>query len=105
MKLGSKSGDDAHAEHHAARSVGLSVTEQGFAPDRVKLKKDEPVDLVITRKTDETCAKALSIPNYGVTRELPLNQAVTVRLTPKKTGEIKYGCAMEMMVGGVLTVE
>jgi hypothetical protein len=30
---------------------------------------------------------------------------VTVTFTPKKAGDIKYGCAMGKMIGGVLKVE
>ncbi|HYM97269.1 MAG TPA: cupredoxin domain-containing protein [Candidatus Sulfotelmatobacter sp.] len=101
---------DEHAEHTehaqapAAQSVSLSVTDQGFTPDHVKVKKGEPVDLVITRKTDKTCATAINIPDFSIKRELPLNEAVTVSFTPKKNGEIKYSCGMGML-GGVLTVE
>jgi hypothetical protein len=28
-----------------------------------------------------------------------------VNYTPTKSGEVKFGCAMGMMIGGVLTVE
>jgi plastocyanin len=105
VKFGGKNAEHAeHADHHAAQSVLLSVTDEGFTPDHVKVKKGEAVDLVITRKTDKTCATAINIPAYGIKRDLPLNEAVTVNLTPKKTGEIKYSCGMGML-GGVLTVE
>ena len=103
VKLGSKGAE--HAEHApAARTIALSVTEQGFTPNQAKVKKGEPVDLVITRKTDKTCATAIHIPDYDIKRELPLNEAVTVRLTPNKSGDVKYTCAMGML-GGVLSVE
>ncbi len=92
------------SEHDAVQTVSLSVTDQGFTPDHVKVKKGEPLDLVITRKTDKTCATALNIPDYGIKRDLPLNEAVTVSFTPKKSGEIKYSCGMGML-GGVLSVE
>lgn len=85
------------------RIVELSVTTKGFEPSRVKLKKGEPVRLVITRKTDETCAKEVVIPDESIKADLPLDKAVTVTFTPKRTGEIRYSCAMGM-VGGVLDV-
>lgn len=89
---------------HVTRAVALSVKELGFTPDHLRVKKGAPVDLVITRKTEKTCATTINIPDYGLRRDLPLNEAVTIRLTPKKTGEIKYSCGMGML-GGVLTVE
>ena len=44
-----------------ARSVEMSVTNKGFDPARIEVKKGEPVHLVVTRKTDGTCAKELVI--------------------------------------------
>jgi len=35
--------------------------------------------------------------------KLPLNKAVKVTFTPTKSGELKYGCGMNKMIGGVLT--
>jgi plastocyanin domain-containing protein len=85
------------------RVVEMSVTTKGFEPSHVKLTKGEPVKLVITRKTDDTCAKEVVIPDENIKAELPLDKAVTVTFTPKRTGEIRYSCAMGM-VGGVLDV-
>jgi plastocyanin domain-containing protein len=74
-------------------------------PDHLKVKKGQAVKLMITRKTDQTCAKEIVIDEYNVKAELPLNKAVAVTFTPTKSGELKYGCGMNKMVSGVLTVE
>jgi plastocyanin domain-containing protein len=87
------------------RRIELTVTGQGFSPTPVKVKRGEPLTLVVTRTTDRTCAKEIVIPSEGIHVALPLNQPVEVRLTPKKTGELKYGCAMDQMIAGVLVVE
>lgn len=87
------------------RTIELSLGEEGFQPNRVSLKKGEPVTLVITRRTDQTCAKEIVIDEYGISTKLPLNKAVAVSFTPGKTGELRYGCAMGKMVGGVLVVQ
>jgi plastocyanin domain-containing protein len=83
----------------------MAVTEAGFVPDNVKLKKGQPVKLVITRKTDKTCAKEIVIDEHAINTPLPLNQPVTIAFTPNKTGQLKYGCAMDKMIGGILFVE
>jgi plastocyanin domain-containing protein len=85
--------------------VQMTVTDAGFEPNTVKIKKGVPVKLVITRKTDKTCAKEIVIDEYGINTPLPLGKAVTVAFTPTKSGELKYGCAMDKMIGGVLFVE
>jgi plastocyanin domain-containing protein len=86
-------------------SVQMSVTENGFEPDHVTAHKGKPLKLVITRKTDQTCAKDIVIDEYNVHAKLPLNTPVTVEFTPNKTGQLRYGCAMNKMVSGVLTIE
>ena len=92
------------AEEASAQTITLSVTEAGFTPNKLQVKQGQPVRLVVTRTTDETCAKAITIADYGVKRDLPLNKPVTIVFTPKKSGDIAYSCAMGMM-GGVLSVE
>ena len=86
-------------------TVQMLVTENGFEPSRIQVKKGSPVKLVITRKTDATCAKEIVIDEFEIRRKLPLNTPVTVSFTPSKSGEIKYGCAMNKMISGVLVIE
>ncbi len=93
------------ADEKKARTVEISVTEDGFQPTPIKVKKDEPLKLVVTRKTDATCATKLVLDEAKVSVELPLNKPVTVDFTPKKTGQVKYGCQMGKMIAGVLLVE
>jgi plastocyanin domain-containing protein len=88
-----------------AQKVEMAVTEQGFVPATVAVKKGQTVQLVITRKTDSTCAKDILVEGTDIHQQLPLNKPVTVSFTPEKSGELRYGCGMNKMVGGVLRVE
>jgi plastocyanin domain-containing protein len=83
----------------------MQVTTEGFVPENVTLKANQAVKLVVTRTTDETCAKDLLIDGTDIKVPLPLNQSVEIAYTPAKAGKVKFGCAMGMMVGGVLLVE
>jgi plastocyanin domain-containing protein len=82
----------------------LSVTGDGFVPDKLQVKKGQKVKLLVTRKTDRTCATEIVIPDAGVSQKLPLNQTVLVEFTPKKAGTLKYACAMGH-VAGLLVVD
>ena len=86
-------------------TVDMKVTENGYEPSPIVLKKGEPVTLRITRTTDQTCATEIIIPGYGIETKLPLNETVEVNFTPKESGELKYGCAMGQMISGVFTIE
>jgi len=87
------------------QKVEMKVTDKGFEPENVTVKKGQPVTLVITRTTEKTCATDIVIDEYGIKTALPLNKAVEVSFTPKKAGKLAYGCAMGKMIGGVLTVQ
>jgi len=82
----------------------MSVTEKGFEPKELKVKPDVPVVLHITRKTNGTCAREIVVPSKNIKVELPMNKEVVVNIGKLQKGEIKFGCAMEMMVGGVMFV-
>jgi plastocyanin domain-containing protein len=84
--------------------VNVEVTEAGFVPERIPAKAGKPLTMVITRKTDRTCAREILFAGQPGKTELPLNKTVEVTYTPKASGEVKFGCAMGMMVAGVLVV-
>jgi plastocyanin domain-containing protein len=85
--------------------VEMEVTESGFVPANIKVKKGKPVELLITRKTDATCAKDIVIDEPKVNTALPLGKQVRVSFTPTVSGQLKFGCAMDKMIGGIITVE
>jgi plastocyanin len=92
------------ARPRGAQVVAIEVTGQGFAPARATVKAGRPVTLVVTRKTERTCATDIVVKDYGVNQPLPLGQAVEVTFTPKKAGPVRYACGMDM-IAGVLNVE
>ena len=97
------------ATHKAARDQGvqvvqLTVTKDGFVPSQVTVKAGKPVKLIVTRKTERTCATEIVMKDFGVKEALPLEKPVTVNITPKKAGDYRYACGMDM-IAGVLKVE
>ena len=89
---------------HAGQAHNVEVTQKGFEPSRIEVKAGEEVTLNITRKVKVTCAKKVTVPSEKIEKDLPLNKAVSVTFTPSKKGEIKFGCAMKQMLGGVIVV-
>lgn len=84
---------------NGVRVFDMKVTSDGFVPDKVKVKKGERTRFVITRLEEKTCATEVVIKEHGINQPLPLNKAVTVEFTPKKSGETKYACAMGHVTG------
>jgi plastocyanin domain-containing protein len=93
------------AAARAGRKVEIKVTDAGFEPREVKLKKGEPTTLVFTRVTDRTCIKALDIPEEKVKNfELPLNKAASLTIVAKKAGVEAFHCSAMGMGNGKLIV-
>jgi len=82
----------------------LAVTDSGFVPATITVPAGKPVMLVVTRKTDQTCAKEIVFPEQNIRKPLPLNQAVEIALPASPKREIAYKCGMDML-GGKVVVE
>jgi RND family efflux transporter MFP subunit len=82
----------------APQSFKVLVTAAGFEPNTLTLRAGTPARITFTRTTDETCAKEVVFPDYGIRRALPLNEPVTVELMPKKAAA-GFLCGMNMLKG------
>ena len=91
----------------AAKRFDVSVTEKGFEPDKLAVPAAQPVTLVFTRKTDQTCAKKVVVElgdGKKEERDLPLDKPVEIAATFAKPGQLRWACGMDML-SGVLTVQ
>lgn len=87
-----------------ASRVVVQVTEDGFVPNKIPAQVGKPITLAITRKTDRTCAREILFKGQPGKTDLPLDKEVEATFTPKASGDVAFGCAMGMMVGGTLEV-
>lgn len=81
--------------------VHVDVTDRGFDPAEVKVPAGRAVTLVMTRKTDQTCATEVVFPSLGQRHALPLNQPVRIELPARATGTLSYQCGMNMLEGRI----
>jgi plastocyanin domain-containing protein len=89
-----------------AAKVEVKVTDDGFQPKTVKAKKGQPLTMVFTRTTENTCITAIDIPDLKVKEfELPLNKPVSLTVTPTKAGTVKFACSAMGMGDGKIVVE
>ena len=85
--------------------IAVAVTKRGFDPDAITVPAKQPVTLVFTRKTEETCTKSVVITlDDGKTleRELPLDKPVEIAVTFPKAGKLGYACSMGMSKGTIV---
>ena len=112
MKMGDskpaaeKKPDKEMAREPAKKGSGkleIAITDKGFEPDKLEVMKGQPVELVFTRKTDQTCIKEVILDTGAkkIQKPLPLNKPVTIKTKFTKAGDLKYACNMNMFSGTV----
>ncbi len=82
--------------------VKVDVTDKGFEPAEVKVPAGQPITLVMTRKTDQTCIKEVLFENPSQRVELPLNEPVSINLPASSKGTLTYQCGEKMISGRVV---
>jgi len=95
----------AGCQPHAADVGGgtqVAVTDNGFEPALVRVPHGEPVTLVFTRKTDQTCATDVVFPALKRHYDLPLHRAVRVTLPANAGDTLRFECGMGMLTGAVV---
>lgn len=95
---------EGRARRARVQEATITLTEKGYEPERLKLKRGIPARLTFVRKFAATCATEIIIARYNIKRELPMNQPVVIEFTPLQTGELEYTCSMKM-VGGKFDIK
>lgn len=80
----------------------VSVTAKGFEPSTIPVKAGKPIVLVVTRKTDRTCATEVVMKSPAINVPLPLNKPVEIKLAAQKPGTLRFACAMDMITGQIV---
>ncbi|HQR33041.1 MAG TPA: efflux RND transporter periplasmic adaptor subunit [Blastocatellia bacterium] len=84
------------------QTVNIVLSEKGYDPPSIKLRRDLPARLIFTRKVEATCGTEIEFPDLGIRRQLPLNQPVAIEFTPQKSGEFTFACGMDMLKGKLI---
>lgn len=84
------------------QSASVALTERGYEPASLRLRRGVPARVTFTRRVSATCATEVMLPEYGVRRALPLGEPVVVEFTPKKSGEFTFSCGMGMLRGTII---
>ena len=84
------------------KTVRIKVSRAGFSPSTIDAEKGSPLTLVFTRTDAKNCGDKVVFPSLNITRDLPVGKAVTVKITPKESGEIRFTCGMGMYRGAIV---
>ena len=94
------------SEKEAVRAVAAGgaqevqvVVKGGYDPDVIVVESGRPVKLHFNRQETAACSEVVVFPDFGVSRELPAGEIVTIELTPEEPGEYDFACQMGMLRG------
>lgn len=78
------------------------IVSGGYSPDVISIPKGKTTKINFFRKDPSDCLKEVVLSDFKIKRELPLNQKITVEITPQKEGEYKFACGMNMFHGKIV---
>ena len=78
------------------------VVEGGYSPSSISITQGKPTHINFIRKDPSSCLEEIVIPEFKIRRFLPLNEKVTITVTPSKSGEFSMSCGMNMFHGKII---
>lgn len=90
-------------EKEIAVSDTVDITvEGGYNPEVISIPFGKTTKLNFIRKDTNSCLEEVVLGDFKIKKFLPLNQKITIELTPEKKGEFGYSCGMNMFHGKIV---
>jgi len=77
----------------------ITVTNNGYTPQVITLKKDIPVRLILNTIDVQSCSRSFTIPTLNIQKLLPESGETIVEFTPHDLGALAFSCSMGMYTG------
>lgn len=87
-----------------SNSVDITV-DGGYSPEVIAIPKDKTTKINFFRKDPSSCLEEVVLSDFKIRKHLPLNQKVTIELTPQQAGEFTFECGMNMYHGKIIVKE
>jgi plastocyanin domain-containing protein len=84
-------------------SVDITV-EGGYTPNTISIPQGKTTKINFVRKDPSSCLEEVVLGDFKIRKYLPLNQKVTVEVTPKEKGEFGFACGMNMFHGKIIVI-
>lgn len=78
------------------------IVNGGYSPEVISIPYGKTTKLNFIRKDPTECLEEVVLSDFKIRKHLPLNQKVTVEITPQKKGEFGYACGMNMFHGKIV---
>jgi len=97
--------EPAKAANAPADATKITVSENGYEPSSIPVKKGQPVKLAFYRADSNNCGGEVVFSKQNIKKKLTVGETVLVEFTPTDAGEIGFACGMDMMRGKLVVSE
>ena len=84
--------------------IRITQRADGYFPNRLTVKKGQPVRLIIDSENPYTCASSFRMPAMGIQETLNPGENI-FEFVPEKSGPIPFSCSMGMFRGTIDVIE
>jgi len=78
------------------------IVNGGYSPEVISIPKGKTTRITFIRHDANSCLEEVVLGDFKIRKHLPLNQPVTVEVTPQEKGEFGYSCGMNMFHGKIV---
>lgn len=78
------------------------VVKGGYNPEVISIPFGKTTKLNFLRKDTNSCLEEVVLGDFKIRKYLPVNEKITIELTPEKKGEFGYSCGMGMFHGKIV---
>lgn len=78
------------------------VVSGGYTPSTIQIPKDKTTKISFLRKDPSSCLEEVVLGDFKIRKFLPLNKKISIEVTPKKEGEYRFECGMNMFHGKII---
>lgn len=78
------------------------LVEGGYKPSTISVPFGKTTKINFLRKDSNSCLNEVILADFKIKRDLPMNEKVTVEVTPDKKGNFDFSCGMGMFHGKLI---
>lgn len=78
------------------------LVDGGYKPEVIEIPVNVETKFNFTRKDSNPCLEDVIFGDFKIKKNLPLNETVSITLTPKKAGTFQFSCGMGMFHGKLI---
>lgn len=94
---------EADVTKESTPKVKMLVTEKGYSPNVIRVKKGVQVELEIDNPLENnSCLSTFMIPDFNINNVNLKFGTTRLSFTPDKTGEYTFNCGMKMFKGTII---